>query len=350
MSNDITSVILAGGKGTRLRPLTVYTPKPIVPVANRPFMAFQLDMLAKAGVRDVTLSLNYQPNKIEDVMGDGIDHGVRLSFITEPSPLGTGGAFRYAAHDDGATHIVLNGDIMTDLDLSAVLNAHKKAEAAATLVLVRVDDPSRYGLVETADDGSILRFLEKPKPEEVGELGINTINAGIYILEKEILGLIPKGENSSFEYNVFPAILEKGLRFNAYIPENTYWRDIGTTDSYLQAHHDLLNGNINGFERPKQDTADIATAAEIDNLSLIGEGAVIKPHARVVNSVIGPGVLIEEKAVVENSVVWAHSRISTAAEVNDAIICRSCHIGRNASVNAGTVLGDKAMIPDYSKL
>lgn len=350
MSNTITSVILAGGKGTRLRPLTVYTPKPIVPVANRPFMVYQLEMLSKAGVDNVTLSLNYQPNKIEDVMGDGLEHGVKLSFITEPSPLGTGGAFRYSAHEEASTYVVLNGDIMTDLDLTAVLEAHHKAEAAATLVLVRVEDPSRYGLVETAEDNSIIRFREKPKPEEVGELGINTINAGIYILEKEILDLIPKGENSSFEYNVFPAILEKGLRFNAYIPENTYWRDIGTTDSYLQAHHDLLNGNIKGFERPKQDTADIATAAEIDGLSLIGEGAVIKPHARVVNSVIGPGVLIEEKAVVENSVIWAHTRISTAADVRDAIICRSCHIGRNASVSNRAVLGDKAMIPDYSKM
>jgi len=343
-------LILAGGKGTRLRPLTVFTPKPVVPVVNKPFLLYQIEILRRAGITDITLSLSYQPDKIISALDayDGL--GVELRYITEPQQMGTGGAYRFASGEDREPTVVLNGDILTDLDLTKVIDQHTARKAEASITLVPVEDPSRYGLVETDTDGKVVRFLEKPKPDELADLNVNTINAGIYILEPTILDLIPKDENYSFEYNVFPSILEKQLRFFAYIAETEYWRDIGTPDSYLQAHDSMLNGEVKGFDIDRTAKAEVATAATIDRKSVLGEGCVIKPSARILNSVLGPGVHVEEKAIIENSVIWSHTRISTFAEVRDSIIGRSCHIGRNAIVGAGTVLGDKASLSDYSKV
>jgi NDP-sugar pyrophosphorylase family protein len=343
------ALILAGGKGTRLRPLTVYTPKPIVPVMNRPFLLFQLESLKRAGITDITLSLSYQPDKIEDVLGDGSDHSVRLKYVTEPSPLGTGGAYKFAAAS-GQTTVVFNGDILIDADISKIIRHHQDAKADATIALTPVDDPSRYGLVETDADGNVKRFLEKPKPEEIASLGTNLINAGIYILEPAVLDLILAGANSSFEYNVFPEILARDMRFSTYSLAGTYWRDIGTPDSYLKAHLDFLADEIDGFLFERSAASEIATSAVIDKTSLIAEGCVIKPNAKIINSVIGTGVHIEEKAVIEDSVIWPHSRISTFAELRRAIVGRGCHIGRNTVVGEGSVLGDKASLPDYSKV
>ncbi|HMO81660.1 MAG TPA: NDP-sugar synthase [Pyrinomonadaceae bacterium] len=350
MKELLTAIILAGGKGTRLRPLTVYTPKPIVPFVNRPFLLYQLDILGRADVRNVTLSLNYQPNKIEDVMGAILDQSVALNFVTEPNPLGTAGAVRYAAGDLHGTYVVLNGDILTDLALSDVIRDHRSKKADATIVLKKVEDPSRYGLVETDESGRVLRFLEKPSSSEVVELDLNTINAGIYILEKDVLELIAEDEPSSFEYDIFPAILKKGLVFNSYILDDEYWRDIGTPQSYLQAHMDYLGGVIRGFDHGDGAASDVATMANVDYRSVIGDGCVVKPNAEIRNSVIGPGAHVEERCVIENSVIWSHTRIATSATVRDAIIGRSCYIGRNSIISPGVVLGDKGSIPDYSKI
>lgn len=342
------SIILAGGKGTRLRPLTVYTPKPIVPFANRPFLLYQIDLLKRAGINNITLSLNYQPTKIEHLLGHGLEYGVDLKYVTEPTPLGTGGAYKYAAADFRETTIVFNGDILTDIDISKVLDFHKKANAVATIVLTPVDNPSAYGLVESGTDGRVLRFLEKPKAEDLENLSTNTINAGIYILEPEILDLFPENESCSFEYDIFPELLKQNKDFFAYVMENRYWRDIGTPESYLKAHQDFLSGSIEGFDIDVPKNFDIATAAKIDRTSLIGEGCLIKPNAVIINSVIGEGVQIEEKAMIENSVIWAHSRINSSAEVRNAIVGRGCYIGRNSIVGKGTVLGDKTSLTDYT--
>jgi NDP-sugar pyrophosphorylase family protein len=342
------ALILAGGKGTRLRPLTVYTPKPVVPVMNRPFLLYQLEILRRAGIKDITLSLGYQPDKIELVLGDGSEFGVNLRFVTEPRPLGTGGAYGFAADPASAT-VVLNGDILTNAPIDKIIARHKERSAEATIVLAPVENPSAYGLVETDDDGRVLGFLEKPSPEECGSLGINTINAGIYVLEPSVLKLIPEDENCSFEYDVFPALLRDEKRVYSYILTQNYWRDIGTTQSYLDAHHDFLARKIKGFDLKKAGSSDVATAADIDKISVLGENCTIKPGVRIVNSVIGAGVNIEEKAIIENSVIWPHTRIAAGAELNNAIVGRGSHIGRNAKIGPGTVLGDKASIPDYSK-
>jgi mannose-1-phosphate guanylyltransferase len=344
------ALILAGGKGTRLRPLTVYTPKPIVPVVNRPLLLYQIDLLRKADITDVTLSLSYQPDKIEQIMGNGSESGVNLRYITEPSPMGTGGAYRFAAGATKETTIVLNGDILTDLDLISVLKFHRDSNAEATIVLVPVTDPARYGVAEVDDKGRILRFVEKPSENELSGL-TNTINAGVYVLEPSILELIARDTNRSFEYHVFPEILERGLLFFGYVmKQQGYWLDIGTPESYLRAHLDLLSGKVGGIKVDRDLGSDVATHAEIDSRSVIGKGCTIKPGASIVNSVIGPGVNIEEKAHIENSVIWSHTRIASQAEVRSAVIGRSCHVGRNAVVGEGSVLGDKTSLTDYTNV
>ena len=343
------ALILAGGKGTGLRPLTVYTPKPMVPIANRPFLLYQLEILAKAGIDDITLSLSYQPNKIEDLVGDGSDLGVTLSFVTEPSPMGTAGAYRYAAGGSKESMVVLNGDILTDVDIKAIIDQHNSSGAEATITLARVPDPSKYGLVETDDDGRVQRFIEKPSKEEAKSLGVDTINAGIYVLEPSVLDLIEEGSNSSFEYVVFPTMLESERNVRSYVIEGGYWRDIGTPESYLDAHHDLLAGRIAHLSIDQRLGPDVSPTARIDDISVIGPECTIKPNAVITNSVLGPGVHVEEKAVINGSVVWAHTRVSTFAELNDSVIGRGSHIGRNVVTRPGTVIGDKGNLPDYSK-
>jgi len=341
------ALILAGGKGTRLRPLTVYTPKPVVPVMNRPFLLFQIDILRKAGITDITLSLSYQPDKIEQVLGDGSEYGVKLKFQTEPTPLGTGGAYRFASEKLDDTTVVLNGDILSNVDISEVINFHREHGAEATLTLTSVENPSNFGLVETDKDHRIKRFIEKPTTESASRKKLNTINAGIYVLEPSVRNSITKNENRSFEYHVFPDLLEKKRKFLAYQMKDRYWRDLGTPENYLAAHMDFLAGRVDGFELNDMAKSEIATHATVER-SLVGDECNIKPNAEITNSVIGKGVHIDEKAVIENSVIWAHSRISSFADVKGAVIARSCHIGRNTVIRDGTVLGDKASIPDYS--
>jgi mannose-1-phosphate guanylyltransferase len=340
------ALILAGGKGTRLRPLTVYTPKPIVPICNRPFLLYQIDTLRRASITDITLSLSYQPNKIEQLLGDGSDYGVHLKYTVEPQPMGTAGAYKFAEDLIREPTVVFNGDVLTDLDLKAVIREHNERKAAATIVLQPVQNPRAYGLVETETDGRIHRFLEKPKEEEIT---CNTINAGTYVLEPKILDFIPAGENYSFEYSLFPDLLQRRESFYAHIPPRTYWMDIGTPERYLLAHHDLLANRVGRIHiKDRRGAFDSATVAEIDELSMIGDDCQIKPGAQIINSVLGQGCFVEERARVENSVVWPHTRIGTAATVSQAIVGRGCHIGRSAIVAAGSVLGDKTSLTDYT--
>jgi len=341
------ALILAGGKGTRLRPLTVYTPKPIVPICNRPFLLYQIDTLRRAGVTDITLSLSYQPEKIEQQLADGSNFGVKLKYMVEPQPMGTAGAYKFAEDLIREPTVVFNGDILTDLDLKTVIRQHKERKAVATIVLTPVEDASAYGVVETEDDGRVRRFLEKPKADETT---CKNINAGTYVLEPQVLDLIPRGENHSFEYGLFPKLLEKGEAFFAHVPQRTYWMDIGTPARYLQAHHDLLANRVSRIHiKDRRGKFDAATLAEIDELSIIGDECAIKPGAKIINSVLGRGCYVEERARIENSVIWSHTRVGTAAEVSGAIIGRGCHIGRSTVAGPGAVLGDKTSLTDYTK-
>ena len=341
------ALILAGGKGTRLRPLTVYTPKPVVPICNRPFLLYQIDTLRRAGITDITLSLSYQPFKIEQQLGDGSDFGVKINYTVEPQPMGTAGAYKFAEDLIREPTVVFNGDIVTDLDLESVIREHNEHKATATIVLAPVENPSAYGLVETHEDGRVKRFLEKPKADEIS---VNTINAGTYILDPKVLDIIPAGENFSFEYGVFPELLKREEKFYAHVPERAYWIDIGTPSRYLQVHHDILAGRVRGLElKERRGSFDSATHAEIDELSIIADDCTVKPGAQIINSVLGVGVHVEEKARIENSVVWAHTRVGAGAQIVNAIVGRGCHIGRAASVGAGTALGDKTNLTDYTQ-
>ncbi|MBI3654623.1 MAG: NDP-sugar synthase [Acidobacteria bacterium] len=341
------SLILAGGKGTRLRPLTMHTPKPIMPIANQPFLLYQLELLKRAEVHDCILSLSYQPQKIEDKLGDGSFYGMRLSYTVEASPLGTAGAYRNAEELIRESTIVFNGDVLTDIDLNEVIHFHREKNAVATIVLVPVPNPTAYGLVETSQDGRIQRFLEKPKLEEVT---CNTINAGIYILEPKVLDYIPAGESYMFEYGVFPALLKNQEPFYAYVYDG-YWRDIGTSTSYLQANLDVLAEKVKLLHLPARERGEkFDEAIEIDALSLVDSSCTIKAGAQIINSVISRNCYIGEKARIENSVVRGGARLETGAQVRHSVIGKGCHVGRSATIADGAVLGDKSVITDYSQI
>ncbi len=317
---------------------------------NRPFLEYQIEILKRAGIEDITLSLSYQPDKIQHELGFGHELGVNLEYVTEPQPMGTAGAYRFAANRASGPTIVLNGDVLTDLIVTKLIKHHQASGAHATIVLTPVPDPSRYGVVETGDSGEVLGFLEKPSPEALEASGSNLINAGIYVLEPEILELIPEGQNYSFEYNVFPDILEKGLNFSSYQLDKAYWCDIGTPESYLAAHMDFMSGKVKNFPAEQSSEYDRATTTFVDQNSLIGSECVIKPNVTITNSVLGRGVVVEERAVIENSVIWPHTRISNSAEISGAVLARSCYIGKNAIVTPGTVLGNKSSLTDYTKV
>ncbi len=342
------ALILAGGKGTRLRPLTIHTPKPVVPIVNKPFLNYQIDLLKAAKVTDITLSLSYQPGKIEEIFADGQDYGVRIHYAVEASPLGTGGAYKNADAHLKETAIVFNGDVLTDMDLAKIVAQHKARKAAATIVLVPVEDVSAFGVVETDSEGRVQRFVEKPKP---GETNSNTINAGCYILEPHILNYVPAGEQYSFEYQIFPAILAAGEPFYSYVHEG-YWLDIGTPQRYMQAHDDLINNRLKAHpvERPVITVSNGNSAheeAQIDELSVIDPSCTIKPGVTIKNSVLGANCVIEEKSHIENSVIWAGTRTGKESKILNSIIGKSGIIGKNCVID-GAILGDKSSLTDYT--
>ncbi len=237
------AILLAGGKGTRLRPLTIHTPKPIVPIFDRAFLHYQIDLLRQLPeIDEVILSLNYQPRRIEEIFGDGAGTGVRIRYVVEPAPLGTGGAIRFASQGITDTIVVFNGDVMTSVDVKSVVAMHRERGAKATIVLTPVDNPSAYGLVETEADGSVRRFLEKPGADEIT---CDTINAGIYVLEPDTFDRIPKDVSYSIERGYFPSLVERSEPFFAYV-DRGYWIDIGTPEKYIQVHRDMFDGRFAG--------------------------------------------------------------------------------------------------------
>ncbi len=340
------ALILAGGEGTRLRPLTLAMPKPVVPVVNIPFLTYQLALLRQHGISEIVLSLGYQPRKIEAVLGDGSRLGVKIHYVVEQSPLGTGGAYKNAeALLDGPT-VVFNGDILCDLDLTAVVEQHRLRRATATLVLKRVENPSAYGLVETAAEGRITRFLEKPSADEIT---CNTINAGTYVLEPEVLAVIPSGENYSFERGVFPGLLLNLRPVYAYVSEG-YWIDIGTPQKYMQVHQDILQRR---FRPPVEMPAAVShgpTRAMIDTTSRLAFGVTVGDGSKIQSSSIGERCSIGSNVVIEGCILWPGVSVGDNARLVGCIVGTDCQIGRNAVISRGTVLGDRSTVTDYSLL
>jgi NDP-sugar pyrophosphorylase family protein len=348
------AILLAGGKGTRLRPLTLHTPKPVVPIFDRAFLHYQIDLLRQLPeVDEVILSLNYQPRRIEEVFGDGAGTGVRIRYVVEPSPLGTGGAIRYAAQGIDDTLVVFNGDVMTSVDVKAVVALHRQHQAKATIVLTPVDNPSAYGLVETESDGRVRRFLEKPNPDEIT---CDTINAGIYVLEPDTFDRIPRDVSYSIERGYFPSLIERNETFLAYI-DRGYWIDIGTPEKYVQVHRDMFDGKFSGglFANLDRSKPVVAADARIDEGAtltapcFIDAGAHVKAGARIgPYTVLGRGVLVEEGADLEDTIIWPNSRVGQAAVVHGPIVGRNCHVGRNAVLKGRSILGDKTLLTDFT--
>lgn len=349
------AILLAGGRGMRLRPLTVHTPKPIVPIFNRPLLQYQLDLLKQVPeIDEAILSLNYQPRRIEEIFGDGSSFGLSLRYVVEPAPLGTGGAVKYAGDRLTDTVVVFNGDILTAIDLAAVIQLHREHQARATIVLTPVSNPAAYGLVETDSEGNVTRFLEKPGRDEIST---NHINAGIYVLEPETFDRIPRNTEWSIERRYFPSLVERGESFVAYVSDG-YWIDIGTPEKYTQVHRDIFDGRyvagpFLGLEEPRRAVAAdarIDPGAVIEGPCFLDAGVVVRAGARVgPYSVVGRQTVIEEDAQLEATVVWPNCRIGREATVRDVILGRNCHIGRGAAVTPGAVLGDKTTLTDYSR-
>ena len=346
------AILLAGGKGTRLRPLTLHTPKPIVPIFNRPFLHYQIDLLKQVPeIDEVILSLNYQPRRIEEMFGDGADLGIKIRYVVEPVPLGTAGAIKYAGDKLTESVVVFNGDVLTQIDLAAVIRLHRERRAKATIVLTPVANPSAYGLVETDAAGNIQRFLEKPKPEEITT---NHINAGIYVLEPDTFDRIPSEVAWSIERSYFPSLIERGETFVAYVYDG-YWIDIGTHEKYVQVHRDIMDRRFTAgpFTDGKSTwiapEARVEEGATVEGPCFIDEGVVIKRGARVgPYTVLGRQTEVEEDAVLENAIIWANTRIGREASVRNAIVGRNCHLGRNVSLDRGAVLGDRTTLTDFS--
>jgi NDP-sugar pyrophosphorylase family protein len=349
------AILLAGGKGTRLRPLTIHTPKPIVPIFHRPFLHYQIDLLKRVPeIDEVILSLNYQPRRIEEIFGDGSELGIKIRYVVEPAPLGTGGAIKYAGDNLTESVVVFNGDVLTEIDLAAVIRLHRERKATATIVLTPVENPSAYGLVETDAQGNVQRFIEKPKPEEITT---NKINAGIYILEPDTFDRIPSQVAWSVERSYFPSLIERQETFVAYTYDG-YWIDIGSPEKYTQVHRDIMDGRFSappfaGVAPPRawvSPDARVEDGAIVEGPCFLDEGVLVKAGARIgPYSVIGRQTQVEEDAVVEQAILWNNCRIGREASVKGAIVGRQCHIGRNASVNSGAVLGDKTTLTDFTR-
>jgi NDP-sugar pyrophosphorylase family protein len=347
------AVILAGGEGTRLRPLTLSVPKPVVPILDRPLLRHQLDLLSAAGIDEIVFSVAYEPRRVRAVFGDGRDLGKSIVYAVETTPLGTGGAVKNAEpHLDDLT-VVLNGDILTDVDLAAVVADHRRSRARATLVLTPVPDPSAFGLVEVDDTGRVRRFIEKPEPSEVTT---DTINAGIYVLDTSTLGLMPRGEVHSIERAFFPNLLRRGDLVRAHVHRG-YWIDVGTPAKYLQVHRDILRGRFpvchegrplsDGFAHP---SARIDAGAVLEAPCYVGPGCRVEARASLgPEAVLVSDVEVGEGARVQGSVIWAGCRIGDGSRIEGALLGPGVRVGRNATVAPGAVLGEGSVLSDYSR-
>jgi mannose-1-phosphate guanylyltransferase len=336
------ALILAGGEGTRLRPLTYTVPKPVLPLAGRPHVAYVIDWLRGHGVDDVVISCGHLAGGMREPIAE-MEAGVRISYAEEPDPRGTAGAIRFAEELLGERFLVLNGDVLCDLDLTALMEMHGSREARATIALYPVSDPAGYGLVRRRDDGEITEFLEKPDSAEVDT---DEINAGVYLLERSVLEEIPPDREVSIEREVFPKLVGNGL-FGLRL--DGYWMDIGTPERFLQATWDILERRLTTVtgERLDQrgllieDGAEASEEAEIEPPALIGTGARIAPGAAVgPRVVLGPGCALEEKASVRGSVLLDGCRVGEGAQVTDAILSARVAIAPGAGVGPGDVVGE----------
>ena len=336
------AVILVGGEGTRLRPLTSNVPKPIVQLVDRPFMAYMLEWLRGHGIDDVIVSCGFLADRVRSVLGDGSDYGLRLRFVEEPEPRGTAGAVKLAEPMLEERFLMLNGDVLTDIDLSEQIAQHEQTAARGTLALVPVPDPSAYGLVVLDGERAVREFIEKPSSER--ELPTNLISAGAYVLEREILELVPPDRNVSIEREVWPRLVGDGLYG---FPSESYWLDIGTPDRYLKGTFDIIEGNVSTAVQERLGERWLALDQDAEVLGRVIPPAVVERGARVgagaqVGSlvVLGQDVTIGAHSTVERAVILNGTQVGEGCEVRDCIIGPGCRIGAASRITGGAVLGE----------
>jgi mannose-1-phosphate guanylyltransferase len=333
------AVILVGGFGTRLRPLTLSTPKQMLLLAGRPMIEWVVAGLGARGVDEVVLALGYRPDAFTEAYGDGTIAGVPVHYAVEPEPMDTAGAIGFAARSVGIdeTFVAVNGDVITDLDLEALVGLHRQRGAAGTIALTPVEDPSRYGVVPIGPDGRVEAFIEKPPRDEAPS---NWINAGTYVLEPSVLERIPATGRTSIERAVFPAMVEAGELFA--LQSDAYWVDAGTPASYLQVAIDLVAGRWGDRTVPAIDpTAQVDDGARVED-SVVSAGCRVGPGARLVRSMLLPGAQVAEGALVEDSIVGTGAVVGAGAAVRDHTV-----VGPDARVDAGATLAG-ARLPDVS--
>jgi mannose-1-phosphate guanylyltransferase len=335
------AVILVGGEGTRLRPLTSTVPKPVVPLVDRPFISFMLEWLGQHGIDDVIMSCGFLATSVRNVLGDGSGLGIRLRFVEEPDPRGTAGALKYASSMLDERFLMLNGDVLTDIDLTAQIAQHERTGAKATLALVPVGDPTAYGLVSLQSDHSVRDFVEKPSPDAIET---NLISAGAYVLEREVLDLVPEDRNVSIEREVWPRLIGHGLYG---FPSESYWLDIGTPERYLQGTFDIIEGNVATAVQERLGSGYLAIDEGAELWGRVIPPAVIERGVSVAEGahvgslvVLGNDVSIGAGSTVERAVIMNGAKIGAGCTLRDCIIAAGCRVGPGTQITGGAVLGE----------
>jgi mannose-1-phosphate guanylyltransferase len=342
----LQAVILVGGEGTRLRPLTSTVPKPVVPLVDRPFLAYMLEWLRSHGVDDVVMSMGYLATAVRNVLGDGSAYGVRISYVEEPEPRGTAGALKYAEELLQERFFMLNGDVLTDMDLTAQLEQHERTGARGTLALVPVEDPSAYGLVRLEDDRQVREFVEKPPADQIDT---NLVSAGAYILERDVVDLIEPGRKVSIEREIWPALVGAGLYGFAH--DHAYWMDIGTPQRYLQGTFDIIEGHVRTAVAERLGDTFVALGRDVDARgrivppAVVGRGCAIAEDAHVGSLVVlGDGVKVGPGAIIERSVVLQGTEVGEGCVLRDCIVSAGARIGARTHVTGGAVIGEGVTI------
>ena len=341
------AIILAGGEATRLRPLTCNIPKAMVPVLNRPFLEHLINYLKKHKIVDVILAMGQPSEQIQNYFGDGSGFDVRLTYSVEDFPLGTAGAVRNAEKLLDECFVVLNGDIFTALDLTAMMNFHREKKPIATIALTPVENPTIYGVVETDGQSRVRHFIEKPHWSEVTT---NMINAGVYVLEPDILSYVASNTFFSFEHDVFPPLLEKGRAIYGY-PFESYWIDIGTPEKYFRLNRDLLLRYIGDKDVKLEGESFVHPSAQIEGPAIIGESCFIDRDSIIKGpAIIGPGCQIGQGATVEGVVLWQNCKVAKEVKLRNCIIASNCYIEQQSEILDNCVLGDRVKVKEGSKL
>ena len=351
------ALILAGGEGTRLRPLTTTVPKPVVPLVDRPFIAFMLEWLQRHGVDDVVMSCGFLASGIRNVLGDGSSYGIRIRYVEEPRPLGTGGAVKFAEPLLADRFLMLNGDVLTDIDLTTQIAQHEQTGARATLALTPVEDPSNYGLVRLADDLQVTEFVEKPAPDLIDT---RNISAGAYVLERSVLDLLESDQPASIERDVFPRLVGEGLYGHV---ADGYWLDIGTPERYLEGTFDILEGTVATGVQERVGESYVSVAQDCESAgrvipsALVESGCRIGTDARIGGRVvlendvtIGDGTHVERAVVMQGTEIGADCVIAGCIIAGGVRIGDRCHVEGMAVIGEGVTIGDDNVITNGARI